>query len=404
MKFNASFAFRALWLCSVLGVTAVVFVSGHALRYPDEREYFELAQHLASGLGYVGPDLQPTAYRPPGYPFLMSLFAGHDGAVMCIKFLNVALIGTSLWLMRLLAHEVTPKLSWLAGGAALAYPVWVYTASTLYPQTLCMTMLLALVWMLSRTSADWRWPVGAGALAGLLILVAPSFLLLMPLWCAFTVLGQGQDWRRGLSRAICLAVVAMAVLSPWIVRNHGVFGQFVPVATNGGINLLLGNSPYTGPNTGVNVPWEIYMKDIPADANEVQVSAALQAVAVDWVRHHPVDAAVLYVGKALNYYNFRSELAIREHAAVWKDVLMAVTYYPLLLLVAVRLAFWRQRPVSRLEGMLLLAYVVNGLLAAIFFTRIRFRLPFDGLLMVLAISSLGQLHGLWRARRQAVSV
>jgi len=80
---------------------------------------------------------------------------------------------------------------------------------------------------------------------------------------------------------------------------------------------------------------------------------------------------------------------------------MLVTYYPLLALVGWRL-WWRKRvPMTRGEWMMLGIYLCNGLLAAIFFTRIRFRLPFDALLMTLALISLGHLSNWWRTRRAA---
>src|SRR5688500_14042661 len=43
---------------------------GSELRYSDEHVYLELTQSLAAGRGYAfGSDA--TAYRPPGYPFLL---------------------------------------------------------------------------------------------------------------------------------------------------------------------------------------------------------------------------------------------------------------------------------------------------------------------------------------------
>ena len=79
---------------------------------------------------------------PPGYPLVMVPCVGLTHSVLFIKLLNVVLLGISLFLIRALVVRETPLVAWLAGGVALAYPVWFYTASTLYPQTLCMALLL----------------------------------------------------------------------------------------------------------------------------------------------------------------------------------------------------------------------------------------------------------------------
>lgn len=387
-------AFFWLFALSMVVALAVAALSGTALRYEDERDYFALAQHLAQGAGYVTPELKPTAYRPPGYPFLMALFAGLTQGVMYLKVLNVLFLGGCIWLMRGLIARDAPAAAWLVGVGLLAYPVWMYTASTLYPQTLCMLLMLALVYLLSSQAASWGSIVCAGVIYGYLVLVAPSFQLLAPVFAAYLAFFGPFAWRRNVAAAVLLGVVTATTMSPWLIRNYQVFGQFVPVATNGGINLLLGNSESTRPNSGVNVDLDRYLHQVEG-LDEVQSSRVLQGFATDWIKAHPVDAASLYLKKAVNYYNYRAEAATSEQNAAWKDWLMFFTYYPMLVVVVLRLALVRRMPLSRTEGLLICVYVINGLLAALFFTRIRFRLPFDGLLMVLAIISLDRLRQAW---------
>ena len=70
---------------------------------------------------------------------------------------------------------------------------------------------------------------------------------------------------------------------------------------------------------------------------------------------------------------------------------MFVTYYALLSLVIVRLACFRQVRVEPWEICLLLLYSGFAFVSAIFFTRIRFRLPLDFLLMIVGGHFLGRL-------------
>lgn len=397
---TATRAFLVLLALTVIVAAALSFASGAEIRYVDEADYFGLAERLVAGQGYVTESLQPTANRPPGYPFVMVPFVAVPRGVLLLKLLNVLFLAASIWLLRVMVARETPAVAWMAGGAALAYPVWMYTASTLYPQTLCLLLLLALVCLLTRRPSALPPFAAAGLLLAALVLVAPSFLLIAPLLGLYVVFFGPFSLRRNLVAAALFAATTAAALSPWTIRNYQAFGAFVPVATNGGVNLLLGNSENARPNSGVDVDIDRYYQRLEG-LDEVESSRALQGFALEWVREHPREAAGLYARKVLNYFNFRAELATAQQNAGWKDLIMLVTYYPLLLLVLVRLCLARRAPLSRAEGLLLWLYVANAFLAAIFFTRIRFRLPFDGLLMTLALIAVGRLWALRRPRSTA---
>lgn len=62
---------------------------------------------------------------------------------------------------------------------------------------------------------------------------------------------------------------------------------------------------------------------------------------------------------------------------------MIVTYGPLLLLLVFRLLFSIRFPLSEEESYLAGFYLLNALFAAVFFSRIRFRLPVDWLMLLL---------------------
>jgi hypothetical protein len=395
-------AAKAFWLLlalSLLVALALSIKSGAEIRFVDEQDYLDLARHVAAGHGYVTNSFEPTAFRPPGYPALMFPFAALTSGVLLLKLLNVVFLGLALALIRHLVAQETPAAAWLAGGAALVYPVWLYTASTLYPQTLCLLLLLGIVALLGKAQTGLKDFVLSGVLLGYLILISPSFQLVAPMLAVFVLFWGRHPGVHKLVALTLLTATTVLTISPWLVRNYQVFGQFIPVATNGGYNLLLGNSEWSGPNSGVNVDLSRYDAQV-ATLNEVQRSQAFQGFAVTWVKEHPAQALTLYLRKVLNYFNFKAELATKENGSAWKDAIMFLSYYPLLVLVLARGCLIRRVPLSRLEGLLLGTYLANALAAAIFFTRIRFRLPFDGLLITLAIISVGHLWASWSDRRQ----
>jgi hypothetical protein len=54
---------------------------------------------------------------------------------------------------------------------------------------------------------------------------------------------SGKTWSRHLPKAIAAGLVFLAVIAPWSWRNQQVFHQFVPLRTNFGAELYMGNGP-----------------------------------------------------------------------------------------------------------------------------------------------------------------
>lgn len=79
----------------------------------------------------------------------------------------------------------------------------------------------------------------------------------------------------------------------------------------------------------------------------------------------------------------------------------ALSYYPILALAVVRLLLYRRFPLHGLEKLSATLIVVNVALLAVFFTRLRLRVPLDGLTILLAAAGIGCLVRLWRARAEA---
>lgn len=72
---------------------------------------------------------------------------------------------------------------------------------------------------------------------------------------------------------------------------------------------------------------------------------------------------------------------------------MLVTYGVLIFLVGIRLSCLRRYTLEIDELFMILLYLASALVIAIIFTRIRYRLPFDYLLITLDARFLGKLVG-----------
>jgi hypothetical protein len=175
------------------------------------------------------------------------------------------------------------------------------------------------------------------------------------------------------------------------VRNFLTFHHLVPVSANNGINLLIGNSAATRPNSGVTAEVLPLCPGLRIDMTEYEFDAATRSCAIDWISHNPSAALRLYAAKVVNYFNFRNELATVSEQARWRDWVIFLTYYPLLAIALLRLALARRMPLARFETLVYLLYFLNALASAIFFTRLRFRIGVNAAF----------LARLWEARAPA---
>ncbi len=362
-------------IVAVVGTLYAVWL-GNTLRYPDERDYYAIATNLATTGHFSLDGHTSTAFRAPGYPMLLAAVAVVQPSIVVMRLLNVAALVLALVsLGRILRRHGPPLAALIATFLATAYPLFFYTAGTLYPQTVAGCLLLTALDCITGAmrGRDYVW---GGLLLGVLILTVPTTLVVLPLlvvWLWF-------DRRPLLRNLTILIACAILVIIPWTVRNYVVFDTFVVISSNSGLNLLLGNSEHTSPNSGVNVDVSQY-EVITKHMNEIERDTFYRNAALDYIRGHKIRTVTLYLQKFVNYFNIRNDLWTTSEASRFNDLVVLMTYGPLLLVTIARITLTKRIPLSNIELLLLLLYVANGLFAALFFTRIRFRLPFDLLLI-----------------------
>lgn len=361
---------------------------GNVLRYPDERWYFnDYAQNLAKRHMFSRDGISPTAFHPPVYPLLLGGLVMLGLGVTAVRLLNfLFLFLTWLLLFFWLEKRFPGPTSLFALLLVLGYPVLFYTAGTLYPQTLgAFFFVLALIFFWQEPFR-WYYALLGGISMGLAVLTVPTFLFV-----PFFMLVFALAFRRSLLRgAFLLFVFTFATIAPWVIRNYLVFNRFALLSTNFGINLLIGNNPSTTPNSGVNVDISAIVREAE-HLDEFQANQFYALKAVRFILENPRHYLALYFLKFLNYFNFRNELATVSESSMLKDLIMLVTYGTLMLIALIRLVLIHRYPLEKDELFMILCYLASAFVIAIFFTRIRFRLPFDYLLIVLDARFLGKL-------------
>jgi hypothetical protein len=196
-------------------------------------------------------------------------------------------------------------------------------------------------------------------------------------------------WRRpGFRRTVIFFVATLfLVVGAWTARNYNVFHAVFFVATNGGSNLLKGNSENSTVDSDTLTDVKKYV-DATHGMSETQSDKFYKTAALTWMKEHPGVASRLYAAKVMQYFWFTERTATENYATrfeqpIWRTLIMLFTYEPLLLLLLARFAIARKYPLSELEILFAGLYFINAPFAAIFYSRIRYRLPMDWILLLL---------------------
>jgi hypothetical protein len=204
----------------------------------------------------------------------------------------------------------------------------------------------------------------------------------------------------GRRRLVVAAIAIVLAVGGWSARNLSVLGEPVPFSTNSGYNLALGNSPRTQPNSGVAVDIS-ELRRAASGKPEVERDRVFRDGALEWIRTEPGAAAWLYVRKFTYFFAASNQLATAGERVGGRELVMYLTYGPaaLLALVGLALAAARRRSLSWVEATGALSFVGTAAFYAIFFSRLRFRVPVEPALLALASTYLAELA--FGARRHA---
>ena len=209
----------------------------------DARDYDVHARSIAGGDGFskrlTG---KPTAFRPPGYPYLLGgayrLFgverAAEADRIRVARTLG-ALLGTlGVGLIGVLGVQLVGRTAGLVamGLAAVYLPSILVSEALMSEQLFVVLMLGALVTAIHqrRSAHPYAFALLAGLLAGLAVLTrANGLILLVPLVLAVWAAPR-RSWRSAGPPAVLVAV-ALVTVAPWTIRNAVELHAFVPVST-----------------------------------------------------------------------------------------------------------------------------------------------------------------------------
>ncbi len=235
----AGVALRLLFILRFPGVTTDSFVYGDIAK--------NWLQHGIYGLSGVG-DVSPTTIRLPGYPaFLAVVFAifgmEHYRAVLVLQmFID---IGTCFLIADLARRLISLRAARIAFLLAAVCPFLANYVANALTETLevfftALTLDLAIVGLNTLQASSTKPWVGCGLAVGAAILLRPDGGLLLVAIEAYLFWLLVRSWTNQtrtrvsvshvLRAGLILAVVSLATLVPWTIRNLRTFHEFQPLA------------------------------------------------------------------------------------------------------------------------------------------------------------------------------
>ncbi|MGH9528408.1 MAG: glycosyltransferase family 39 protein [Terriglobales bacterium] len=242
-----------------------VIIVGHTWRITPRRDHFQfgwemgrIARSLAMGQGFSSPtDLPtgPSAWEPPIYPYILAgvfkLFGIYSAAsaFVILTFNSVFAALTCLTIYDIGQHIYGTAIARAAAWAWALFPYVMYWPVRVVWETSFTTFLLSAALLLTLRMGEKPpslriWAI-FGALWGLIILTNTAVFSMLPFCLLWIPYRSRLNVRQLYGSALCV-VVAMAVVSPWIVRNYIVFDKFIFVRDNMPLELHMANNDQSG--------------------------------------------------------------------------------------------------------------------------------------------------------------
>ncbi|PJF36417.1 MAG: hypothetical protein CUN49_05520 [Candidatus Thermofonsia Clade 1 bacterium] len=263
-------ALRRAWLALVLA-TCVVARLAVLLAFPSvfafdqtnavhgSEAYDAYAQNLLA-TGVYGRALGvPDAAIPPLYSYaLAALYRLFGRGYLQVGLFHTLLDCLSIYFLVAIGTRLfNRRVGILAGFAYALYPYLIFQNLTLIDTPLFMTLMYGFLWcaVLLRERRSLALGLLGGAFLALSALTRPVVVPLAPLvalWFLFRL-----SWAETARRLLPVAALSALIVAPWLARTSSVYGAFVPIATNGGMNFWFGNNPLTIPlvRAGFHPQW-----------------------------------------------------------------------------------------------------------------------------------------------------
>jgi 4-amino-4-deoxy-L-arabinose transferase-like glycosyltransferase len=385
---------------------------------PYAWEVGNIARSIALGKGFSSPlpvDTGATAWLTPVYPYLLAIlfkiFGIYSrGSELGILYLNSAFSALTCWPIYHIARRTFGVSIGMFSARIWAFlPTAVFAPITWVWDTSLSALLFALIFWAtlalteSSRARDW---IAYGALWAFTVLTNPSLAVLLPFflgWAAVRLRESAAPWLRLAMLSLLMFFVG---IGPWTARNYLVFGRLIPFRSNLGLELYLGNNPYSGGRwTNMMHPHDNRdEREKFRSMGEIAYVDEKQALAKQFIKDHPeLFARYTFQRVQETWTGGWAPLVNLMPYVDWEKQALFYLYlsrlFSLLAFVGLLMATRSRVPGAALMSSALLVY---PMIYYVTHTMLRYRHPIDPIMAVLAAYALAHPAALL-ARRWKLS-
>ena len=300
----------------IINLTFIFFSNAISYKSTLDWENGDIARKILNGNGYssgddwgLAHDGQSTAHKPPLYPLLLtgiySFFPDEwEGGYHAKSHLVVQILQSILYSMIIIFIYLLGRILFDNKIAFISSSILTFTTSYLYyvrvVERMTLEILLLTIFVyLSFKLKDFgiRNAFVFGFILSLLILLNGSFIFIIPALIYWIMQNTNKDKLYTIGKWVaCLSLTIMICISPWVIRNYLAFNKVIPLTSNFGLELWIGNHELsTGGIEGIDInhPASWVSQDLILqikDMDEPGKYAFLQEIAINNIKKDPVKA------------------------------------------------------------------------------------------------------------------
>lgn len=345
---------------------------------------------LTSRDSFLGQAPAPFMIAPLYIYFLGLVFKLSANSVMAARAVQIVLGTAGVFLLALSVRRwFGERAAWIAGGLAAFTGLFTFYEVLILPAALDPFLTGLDLYLLGKAADEGgtkHWAL-AGAALGLHALNRPHIAIVLVLMTVVVA------WRSKAKAAAALAITACVVIAPASIRNMRVGGEFIPIASTLGINVLTGNGPdadgtvakVMGIIPNVSGEWVsaqmLASNTLGHPATARQTSFFFLGKAGSWTLHNPGKAVALFFKKL--WYTLSATFLTLNHSYVFfaRELMGPLSFLivgPALIVPLGLVGLLFARPKDRRGYGLWAAFAPLSILSvALVFVAARYRLPFQ---------------------------
>jgi 4-amino-4-deoxy-L-arabinose transferase-like glycosyltransferase len=371
---------QRLTLIAILVAALALRVFAAAI-VPDQSEMLgDAVAYREAGKSLWATGQLNALYFMPLYPALVAVV----GPGWPQLLIDITLSTVLVWLIYELTDVVfaSKRAAVLAAAIAAIYPYFIFYSIVGLTEMLFMVLLLAAYVCWYRNAY-----IAASIFSVLGILTRPVLDPIAPLLLLyFALVIRGLSIKAAVKYLAIYAGIYCVLMAPWWLHNEKAYHTFVRLNLGSGVALLSGNSP-SNQSGGIDKNLQATMAPFSEIADPVDRDKSMRRAALNYIKEDP---GRFLIQAAKRFHRFWSPWPqTEEYSRPLYKLISFCSFIPVLLLALAFVVLYGRTHLRRIAPLLLFIVYLNSL-HLVFPASLRYRLPVEPFLIILA--SAGAIH------------